>query len=110
MKLRYIGFIVCGLLLFSSAFAEQKIVTKNYQDTNGFFVVQFVYDDSFYFQPATIPAGVPHHYAAITVYRVIDGKREKIGSWRGVFTDGKCFEDNLSEIITYAFKQRKEQR
>ena len=87
------------------AFAEQKTVTKNYQDTDGFFVVQFDYDDAWFSRPATMPEGVPHYDATITVFRVVDGKTERVCEpWRGVFTDGKCYEDNLADLVAKALK------
>lgn len=85
--------------------AEQKTVTKNYQDTDGFFVVQFDYDDAWFSRPATMPEGVPHYDATITVFRVVDGKTERVCEpWRGVFTDGKCYEDNLADLVAKALK------
>lgn len=85
--------------------AEQKTVTKNYQDTDGFFVVQFGYDDAWFSRPATMPEGVPHYDATITVFRVVDGKTERVCEpWRGVFTDGKCYEDNLADLVAKALK------
>ncbi|MFA5378120.1 MAG: hypothetical protein WC455_20375 [Dehalococcoidia bacterium] len=99
---------VCILWLSVPAFAEQKTVTKTHQDTNGFFVIKFDYDDSWFSRPATMPEGVPHYDAKITVFRVIDGKTVQVCEpWRGVFTDGQCFEDNLSDIVGKALKTTK---
>ncbi len=94
-----------GRWLAVPAFAEQKTVTKNYQDTDGFFVVQFDYNDAWFWRPATMPEGVPHYDATITVFRVVDGKTERVCEpWRGVFTDGKCYEDNLADLVAKALK------
>lgn len=97
--------VVSTALLAVPAFAEQKTATKNYQGSNGFFVVQFDYDDSWFSRPATIPEGVPHYDAKITVFRVVNGKTEQVcDPWRGVFTDGKCYEDNLADLVARALK------
>ena len=88
-----------------NSFADIVTTTKNYQDTNGFFVVQFKYDNSWCTRPATNPPGVPHYEAMITVLRVIDGTTKRVCEpWKGVFTDGKCYEDNLTNIVAKALK------
>jgi hypothetical protein len=52
-----------------------------------------------------MPEGVPHYDATITVFRVVDGKTERVCEpWRGVFTDGKCYEDNLADLVAKALK------
>jgi hypothetical protein len=80
--------------------------TRNYSDTNGFFVVQFDVNESFVSRPATFPEGVPHYDAVITVFKVVDGKMEKVcPAWSGEFTDGKCYEDKLSDLVAMALKK-----
>jgi hypothetical protein len=97
--------VVCIFWLAVPAFAEQKTATKNYQDTNGFYVVQFDYDDSLFSRPATMPEGSPHYDAKITVFRVVNGKTDRVCEpWRGQFTDGKCYEDNLADLVAHALK------
>ena len=89
------------------AFGGQKTATRNHQGTNGYYVVQFEYDEAQYMRPATSPPGVPHYDATITVFRVVDGKQEQVGEpWRGQFTDGKCYEDNLADIVAQALRAK----
>ena len=36
---------------------------------------------------------------------MVDGKTERVCEpWRGVFTDGKCYEDNLADLVAKALK------
>lgn len=105
---------LCGLLSVAAQAGELDLSglfpttkhTRNYSDTNGFFVVQFDVNESIVMRPATLPAGVPHYDAVITVFKVVDGKMEKVcPAWSGQFTDGKCYEDKLSDLVAMALKK-----
>ena len=87
--------------------AEACTVSKVYADVTGVFIVQFDYDDAVYSTPATFPPGPPHYSAKITVRRVTAaGITELVcPPWVGVFTDGNCWEDNLTDIVLRAKKE-----
>lgn len=93
-------------LLAGTCKAEARTVDKVHTDVTGVFIVQFDYDDAILSTPATSPPGPPHYSAKITVRRVTDtGITELVcPPWLGVFTDGKCWEDNLTAIVLMAKK------
>jgi len=100
MKHQLILIVVLAMLAVTALNAEQVTATKSYQDTRGFYIVQFEYSNSFYTRPATSPLGCPHYDATITVFKIKDGKPVQVGkSWQGTFTDGRCYEDKLSDLV-----------
>jgi hypothetical protein len=85
---------------------ENKEVEITYKDYSGFYVIKFVYNDSFCTIPATNPPGRPHYSATITVYEVKDGDTVVIGKpFSGTYTAGKCYEDEPTGLIDQAKKQ-----
>ena len=103
MKHTLILMAVLAMLAVAGLNAEPVTVIKTYQDSNGFYVVSFKYEDSVFMRPATYPEGCPHYYAIITVFVIKEGKQIQISkSWEGYFTDGKCYEDNLLDLVNRA--------
>jgi hypothetical protein len=80
-----------------------KTAEVNFQDSAGFYVIQFSYNDEFCMIPATYPPGCPHYDATITVYQIKNGKRELLGEpFGGTFTGGKCYEDEPGYLVRRA--------
>ena len=93
------------LTTVANGISMNTIVTseKNYNDSTGFYVIRFDYDDSWWTIPATYPPGPPHYDATITVYQIKDGKKEVLGEpFVGFFTDGKCYEDEPGYLVRKA--------
>lgn len=65
-----------------------------------FYLVDFTFDSSWSTVPLTNPPGVPHYLATAVAFEIIGGLRKQIGgSFPATFTDGKCFEDNLPDLV-----------
>ncbi len=81
---------------------RHQTVTKNY----GCYVIEFYYNKAYANIPATMPLGKPHYDATITVYEIVEGKKEKVGeSFRGVYTTTGCcmsLEQNVKRAIENA--------
>jgi hypothetical protein len=87
-------------------YLNQKQAEITYKDSSGFYVIKFVYNDTYCMIPATYPAGCPHYSATITVYEVMDGDTVVIGKpFPGTYTGGKCYEDEPAGLIDQAKKQ-----
>lgn len=79
---------------------DTTIAKKTFQDTNGFYLIKFEYRESFVMRPATSPMGCAHYNAKITVFVISNGVPVQIGeSFKGIFTDGKCYEDNPGDLV-----------
>lgn len=86
---------------------EDKTAERTYQDGTGFYIINFVYNTSYCTIPATNPPGQPHYGATITVYEIIDGKKQIIGeSFGGTYTEKGCFEDAPDFLVKNAKKLR----
>ena len=88
-------FGICGLV-----FGEMKTNWVDHYEGVELYSIKFVYNDSFVTRPATMPLGVPHYDATITVYtKTINGLEAVSEPFKGIFTDGKCWEDNPDSIL-----------
>jgi hypothetical protein len=83
--------------------AGTKTAEVNFQDSTGFYIIHFSYNNGWCTIPATNPPGCPHYDATITVYQIQDGKKELLGEpFGGTFTDGKCYEDEPGYLVRKA--------
>lgn len=82
---------------------KDRTAERTYQDSTGFYIINFVYNTSYCTIPATNPPGQPHYGATITVYEIIDGKKQIIGEpFGGTYTEKGCFEDAPDYLIKIA--------
>lgn len=99
-NMKQLAVLMMVLMWVTLAQAEKVSVSKTYEDTTGVYIVTFQYNDSWCTRPLTFPIGFPHYDAEITVRMCCESKLAQIGEpFKGIFTDGKCYEDNLPDLI-----------
>lgn len=95
--------MILALMFCVAAFAEPRMESRIFSGVDDFYVVQFEYNDSVAYYPAITGKQVPHWNARITVFKIVDKKQKQIGApFDGVFTNGKCYEDSLPDLIRRA--------
>ena len=50
-----------------------------------------------------LPGGV-HYDASITVFRVVEGRHQRVASFDGQYTDEGCFEDDPKALVQWALE------
>jgi hypothetical protein len=90
---------------------EDTTAERTYQDSTGFYIINFVYNTSYCTIPATNPPGQPHYGATITVYEIVDGKKQRIGEpFGGTYTEKGCFEDAPDYLVKTAKEKSTRQK
>jgi hypothetical protein len=104
--------LLAGIFLIALSAIAQSWQTKTetairtLERADGFYVVEYRYG-GFATVPLTNPPGPPHYGAEITVFRVVDGKRQQIGQpFGGEYTVNGCFEDDPKVLVEYAIKHK----
>lgn len=95
--------VFAAWLLTFGALAERTTELRAYNDKRGVFLISFAFDDSAANYPATYPS-YAHYDADIFVTKTGE---TNVVDFKGVFTYGKCYEDNLSNIVTRALETGK---
>lgn len=82
---------------------ENEIAYKFHKDSTGFYLIKYEYNPDSYSVPLTYPAGEPHYFALITVYRVVENDTIQIGqSFDGTYVEKGCFEDVSEDQVKEA--------
>lgn len=96
-------------LSYNTVYEKEYVsAERTHQDSTGFYLIHFEYDSRFCTIPMTNPPGQPHYSAEITVYKIMDGKKQMIGEpFPGEYTPNGCFEDDPVYLIQEAKGQNR---
>jgi hypothetical protein len=100
--------ILLFLLLFpfigwTQGWATRDHATRTYNDSTGWYHIEFDYDTRFATAPLTYPQGQPHYQAIISVYHIIEMRDSLLCQpFDGKYTEKGCFEDDPASLVAQA--------
>lgn len=103
--MKKIGLLLLCLLIAVNAIGDPVKVVKRYRpdESHQTYYITFVYNDQNLVEFPNYPDLPPHWRAYISVEKKTKSGLEQIGRpFAGIYTDGKCYEDNLNALISIA--------